>query len=88
MDLRFRPRDLVAELREKAREIADDMNEGMPAAALKIGIPVALPEHTIEGEAADTIDEMLDAFGRIYRGEGDPEEIAWTIIDPNRTMEA
>eukprot|EP01037_Dinobryon_pediforme_P019160 gene19160-19534_t len=88
MDLRFRPLDLVAELREKAERVADDLNDGMPAVAAKIGIPAADPSETIEFEAAELIQEMFDALTRIHAGEGDPKQIAWEIIDPNRPMQS
>lgn len=65
---RYSPAELIAELREAAEEIAPELN----------GIR---PEETLEGESAQTLEEMLDALRRIAGGAPNPQEIARTALD-------
>ncbi|MDB5644769.1 hypothetical protein [Methylobacterium sp.] len=65
---RYSPAELIAELREAAEEIAPELN----------GIR---PEETLEGESAQTLEEMLDALRRIANGAPRPEEIARIALE-------
>lgn len=60
---RYSPAELIAELREAAEEIAPELN----------GIR---PEETLEGESAQTLEEMQEALRRIAGGAPNPQEIA------------
>lgn len=60
---RYSPAELIAELREAAEEIAPELN----------GIR---PEETLEGESAQTLEEMQEALRRIASGAPNPQEIA------------
>jgi len=54
------PEFLIEQLRERARETADDVNEGIPEAALKIGAArIMQPEDMLEWWAADCIEDLL-----------------------------
>jgi hypothetical protein len=65
---RYAPAELIAELREAAEEIAPELN----------GIR---PEETLEGESAQTLEEMLDALRRIANGAPRPQEIARIALE-------
>lgn len=65
---RYSPAELIAELREAAEEIAPELN----------GIR---PEETLEGESAQTLEEMLDALRRIADGAPSPQVIARATLD-------
>ncbi len=57
---RLTPEQLVEELREKARDEAEDLNMEISMTALKIGAAKLWePEHMIEWEAADCIEDLL-----------------------------
>lgn len=65
---RYSPAELIAELREAAEEIAPELN-GIKA------------EETMEGEAAQTIEEMAEALKRIASGAPRPQEIARAALE-------
>ena len=62
---RLTPEQLVEEFREKARDEAEDLNMEISITALKIGAErLWKPEHMIEWEAADCIEELLSKLNR------------------------
>ena len=65
---RYSPAELIEELREAAEEIAPELN-GIKA------------EETMEGEAAQTIEEMLEALMRIANGAPRSQEIARAVLE-------
>ncbi|MFG1302167.1 hypothetical protein V5F49_20480 [Xanthobacter sp. V3C-3] len=57
---RLTPEQLVEELREKARDEAEDLNMEISVTALKIGAAkLWAPEHMLEWEAADMIEDLV-----------------------------
>lgn len=53
------PAAMVDELRDQAREAADDLNEEMPETAFKLGLAQKWhPEDMLEWWAADMIEEL------------------------------
>ena len=53
------PAAMVEELRDQAREAADDLNEEMPETAFKLGLAQKWhPEDMLEWWAADMIEEL------------------------------
>lgn len=65
---RYTAAELIEELREAAEEIAPELN----------GIR---PEETLEGEAAQTLEEMADALRRIAAGAPRPQELARIALE-------
>lgn len=65
---RYSPAELIEELREAAEEIAPELN-GIRA------------EETMEGEAAQTLEEMVEALTRIANGAPRPQEIARVALE-------
>ncbi|MFG1302710.1 hypothetical protein V5F34_01030 [Xanthobacter autotrophicus] len=57
---RSTPEEIVEELRDKAREEADDLNLEISPTAVRLGVArLWSPEDMIEWEAADCIEDLL-----------------------------
>lgn len=65
---RSTPEEIVEDLRDKAREEADDLNLEISPTAVRIGVArLWSPEDMIEWEAADCIDDLLRQLSRLQR---------------------
>lgn len=62
---RSTPEEIVEELRDKAREEADDLNLEISPTAVRLGVArLWSPEDMIEWEAADCIEDLLKQLSR------------------------
>jgi len=62
---RSTPEEIVEELRDKAREEADDLNLEISPTAVRLGVArLWSPEDMIEWEAADCIEDLLKQLNR------------------------
>lgn len=57
------PEEIVAELREKARDILADIQSGQPDGLHELGLGLTLDD-MIETEAADCIEDLLSEINR------------------------
>lgn len=65
---RSTPEEIVEELRDKAREEAEDLNLEISPSAVKIGVArLWSPEDMLEWEAADCIEDLLMQISRLQR---------------------
>lgn len=65
---RSTPEEIVEELRDKAREEAEDLNLEISPSAVKIGVArLWSPEDMLEWEAADCIEDLLRRLSRLQR---------------------
>lgn len=65
---RSTPEEIVEELRDKAREEAEDLNLEISPSAVKIGVArIWSPEDMLEWEAADCIEDLLMQIRRLQR---------------------
>ena len=63
---RSTPEEIVEELRDKAREEADDLNLERSPSAVRIGVArLWSPEDMLEWEAADCIEDLLRQISRL-----------------------
>ena len=63
---RSTPEEIVEELRDKAREEADDLNLEISPSAVRIGVArLWSPEDMLEWEAADCIEDLLRQISRL-----------------------
>lgn len=63
---RSTPEEIVEELRDKAREEAEDLNLEISPSAVKIGVArLWSPEDMLEWEAADCIEDLLRRLSRL-----------------------
>ncbi|GJE15650.1 hypothetical protein [Methylobacterium marchantiae] len=65
---RYSPDELIEQLREAAEEIAPEL-------------PGIRAEETLEGEAAQTIEELADALRRIAGGAPRPQDLARAALE-------
>ncbi|MCJ2081028.1 hypothetical protein [Methylobacterium sp. J-090] len=70
---RYSAAELIEELREAAEEIVPELN-GIRA------------EETLEGEAAQMIEEMVDALKRIAGGAPRPQDLARVALEANTPL--
>lgn len=64
------PAAMVEELRDQAREAADDLNEDMPDLAFEMGLAKKWhPEDMLEWWAADMIEELAAELTRLRDGQ-------------------
>ena len=72
---RYSPAELIEQLREAAEEIAPEL-------------PGIRAEETLEGEAAQTIEEMAEALMRIANGAPRPQDLARAALGGQGSPEA
>ncbi len=65
---RYAPGEIIEQLREAAEEIAPELH----------GVR---PEETLEGEAAQTLEEMVDALRKIANGAPRPQDLARAALE-------